>query len=393
MSRNKGLFAVYVAMYFVVTMQGFVFTGIIDQVAIELELSEAAVGMFSSFYACGAAVGVPLAMLVFNRFERSRTMKSMLLLSIISTALFALTGSYPLMLALRFLIGLTTNSYNVLATAMAVALYPPEQQGRAMAFYISGASMSLVAGTPLVRLLLPHVHWRMIFFALAVLMLLALLYFLKAVGPVTPSEKDRTRKASSLHYFRRPAVPVTLLFTFLMFVGCGSFQTYITPYMLHLFPQLEPTMSLFLFVWGLASFLGNLSGGWVADRIGYGRAMLLGALLQTASITGVILSSRTAWLSALSAIFWLFWIWFTGLQVNTGIMQATGNSSDLIFSLKGSMLQLGSAVGATIAASSMTRSGVRSITRITLVTSLAIVLLQALYLFFSGQLKPGATGR
>ncbi|MDI9469178.1 MAG: MFS transporter [Bacillota bacterium] len=393
MSKNKPLFAVYVMMYFVVTMQGFVFTGIIDQVALELDLSEAAVGMFSSLYGYGAAIGVPLAMLVFSRIERSRSMKAMLLITLLATAAFAVTDIYPLLLALRFLIGLTSNSYNVLATAMAIGLFPSEKQGRAMAFYISGASMSLVVGTPLVRLMLPYIHWRTIFLILAGIMLFALLYFLKKVRPTAQVTKHQTPRPSSLHYFKHSAVPIILIFTFIMFVGSGSFQTYITVYMLHLFPQMEPLMSLFLFAWGLASFFGNLTGGWISDSIGYKRAMLLGALMQTASIVGVILSPNTAWLSALCAITWLFWQWFTGLQINTGIIRATNNSSDLIFSLKGSMLQLGSAVGATIAATSMTLHGVRSITRIILVTCITITFLQALFLFFSGQLKPDDTGR
>jgi DHA1 family putative efflux transporter-like MFS transporter len=161
-----------------------------------------------------------------------------------------------------------------------------------------------------------------------------------------------------------------------MFVGYGAFNTYVMPYLLHLFPSIEAVMSLILVFLGIACFTGNLIGGHVSDRIGYVQSMLLGAALQMASMLLILLFQPVKWLSVLFASLWLMSVWFTGLQLNTGIAQVTQNKSSFMISINSSMIQLGSAIGSSLAAIVISQSEIQYIVYITLLTSLVIILIQ-----------------
>ena len=135
-------------------------------------------------------------------------------------------------------------------------------------------------------------------------------------------------------------------------------------------------MSLVLLLLGIASFTGNLIGGHVSDRIGYAKSMSLGAVLQTALMLLILVFQPAKWWSVLFVIFWLMSTWFTGLQLNTGIAQATRNQSSFMISVNSSLIQLGGAIGSSLAAIVISVGGIRNIVLITLAASFGITLIQ-----------------
>lgn len=99
-------------------------------------------------------------------------------------------------------------------------------------------------------------------------------------------------------------------------------------------------MSFILVLLGIASFTGNLIGGFVPDRIGYSKSMLLGAVLQMVFMLFIFVFQPVKWLDVLFVILWLMSAWFTGLQLNTGIAQVTKNKSSFMISINSSAIQL-----------------------------------------------------
>jgi len=104
--------------------------------------------------------------------------------------------------------------------------------------------------------------------------------------------------------------------------------------------------------------------------------MMLGAVLQTAAMLLILVFQPSKWLSVLFIIIWLMSAWFTGLQLNTGIAQVTDNKSSFMLSINGSLIQLGGAFGASLAAVVINLTGIQSIVFVTLLTSLALILIQ-----------------
>ena len=375
MKKPNTMLLVFSAMSFVLAMTAFVFSGILDKVAVSLGISVAQSGLLNTMYSYGAAFGVPITLILFRKVERSRMLKLMLFATILTTFALIYAQNFVQLLIVRLLMGISANSYGVLAISTILALSPKDRQGRSLAFYIMGSSLALVIGIPLTRALSSILDWRSIFWILNAMMLLSLAYFLKYL-PKADHEATKLDLKNELQFFKDGKTLLLLAYTFAMFMGYNAFYTYATPYLLLLFPSIEPLMSLILVGLGLASFTGNLIGGHVSDAIGYAKSMMLGAVLQTAAMLLILVFQPSKWLSVLFIIVWLMSAWFTGLQLNTGIAQVTENKSSFMLSINGSLIQLGGAFGASLAAIVINLSGIQSIAFIALLTSLALVLIQ-----------------
>lgn len=375
MKKTNITLMVFTLMSFVLVMTSSTFSGILDIVADSLNISVADSGLLNTMYSYGAAFGMPITLIMFRKIERVRMLKIMLMITILMTVALVYAQSFGQLLAIRLIMGIAANSYGVLAISMVVSLSSRERQGRSMAFYLAGSAMALVVGIPLTRVLSAVFEWRTVFWILGIIMILSLIYFAIFL-PEGDHSSTKLELKKELQYFKDLRVLLIIAFTLFMFIGYNAFYTYITPYLLLLYPSLEAAMSVILILLGVASFIGNLLGGYVSDHIGYAKSMLLGAVIQTALILLILVFQPVQWFSVLLAILWIMSGWFTGLQLNTGIAQVTENKSSFMISINSSSLQLGSAIGSGLAAVVINLSGIQNIIIITLLASIIILLLQ-----------------
>lgn len=377
MKKTSFILVVFCLMSFVLAMTAFVFGGILDQVALSLNISIVKSGLLNTMYAYGAAFGVPMTLIVFRKIERSKLLKVMLAITIVMSIALVTVQNFPQMLLVRLIMGISANSYGVLAIATVVAMTPKEKQGRAMSFLIMGASLALVIGIPLTRALSSVLEWRSIFVILTILMVFSLIMVILFL-PKGDHESTLIKLKNELRFFKDGKTLLVIIYTFTMFIGYNAFYTYVTPYLLLLFPTIEPLMSFVLLAFGIASFIGNLIGGHVADLIGYRKSMMLGAVLQLIFAGLIFLTQPFMWLSIVMIVLWLASAWFTGLQLNTGIAQVTHNQSSFMISINSSAIQLGGALGASVSAVVITQTGIENIAYIMLIAGVVLTLIQFL---------------
>lgn len=377
MKKTSLTLLVFTLMNFVLAMTAFVFNGILDKVAVSLNISVANSGLLNTMYAYGAAFGVPITLIVFRKIERTRLLKMMLFITILTTLALVFTQNLTQLLLIRLVMGISANSYGILAISMVVALATAENQGRSLAFLIAGNSLALVIGIPLTRVLSSILDWRSIFWMLNIIMSLSLVYFVMFLQR-GDHESTKLDIKNELNFFKDGKTLLVIAYSLVMFVGYGAFYTYVTPYLLLLFPSIETSMSIILLLMGISSFIGNWIGGYISDRIGYARSLLIGAGLQAATILLIFVSRPVEWLSVLFSILWLMSAWFTGLQLNTGIAQVTQNKSSFMISINMSAIQLGGAIGSSLAAAVITLNRIHNIVLIPLLTGLVMILIQSI---------------
>ena len=376
MKKSQLTLIVFMLMNFVIGMSAMVFGGILDQVAISLNVSVALTGLLATSFSIGAAIGVPIILIVFAQANRKRLMFILLSLSLLSNIATILAPNFVLLLVARTLMGITINGYGVMAISTVTSLAEKDRQGRSLAFLIMGNALAMLVGIPLARALSGILDWRGIFWILNLLTFLAFVYF----ALVIPNPKEEAAKMSILdqfEYLKSIKVWTLLIFTLVMFSGYAALNTFVTPFLLDRFPGLNPIMSLVLVGLGLASFIGNNIGGHLSDRIGYSKSMLVGAILQALNILMVIVLRNYTLFNILFIIFWIMSAWITGLQLNLGIMQETHHDARFIISLTGTSIQMGSAIGSSIAALIVANFGIQSIVYFTLGTALFTVIIQS----------------
>ncbi len=72
---------------------------------------------------------------------------------------------------------------------------------------------------------------------------------------------------------------------------------------------------------------------------------------------------------------WMINGWFIGLQINTAITIVTQNKSSLMISLNSSGIQLGQALGTSIAAMIITKANISFIVLLSTVTSIIVFII------------------
>lgn len=97
---------VFSAMNFVISMAASVFGGILDQIALSLDITVASAGLLNTMYLYGAAFGVPITLIIFRKINRVRLLKAMLIISILATVALVTVKSFEALLILRLIMAL-----------------------------------------------------------------------------------------------------------------------------------------------------------------------------------------------------------------------------------------------------------------------------------------------
>jgi predicted MFS family arabinose efflux permease len=375
--KNKLTLYIFTLMNFVIMMTASLFNGILDKVAVDLNVSVALSGLLNSAYAFGAAIGVPLILILFFNINRKHMIISLLSLTFISIIGLIYAPNFIVLLIFRTLMGIVANGYGVLAMSTVISLSEKGKQGRSLAFLLMGNALALVVGIPLTRVLYTILDWRSIFWILNTIIFIVILYF-QINLPLFAKKSEGSHILQELKHLKNPKVLFILLFTFSMFVGYSALYTYVTPFILYHFPVIESWMSILLIAIGLAAFTGNQIGGQMSDRFGYKKSMLIGASLQLICVSLIVLTRSWIWLNLISIVLWVMCAWMTGLQLNLGVMQETSHDANFIISLNGSSIQLSSAIGTSIAAIIITQFGLSQLVFLTLITITLSLIIQTI---------------
>lgn len=249
-------------------------TAVLGPMSRGLGVTESATGLLVSLWAAVVVVAsFPLVRLT-RRWPRPLVVAGSLVAFALAAALTALAPSYGVVLAARTLgaasVGLLWSTVN----AHVADLVPDRLLGRATSVVLGGATLGLVLGTPIGRLVADLAGWRASFALLAVASLAMAVLVLRLV-PAAPATEPGMTASGAAGSSLRPMVVITLLVA-LVLVGHYGAYTFIT--------RLAGPPALVLLVFGLASALGVVVAG-RADRTGL--AMVVATAVTAAAILAV----------------------------------------------------------------------------------------------------------
>jgi predicted MFS family arabinose efflux permease len=191
----------------------------------------------------------------------------------LSSALTALAPTFQTAVGARVLGAAAVGLLWATTNAHVADLVPDRLLGRAIAVVLGGATLGMVVGTPLARLVADAAGWRAAFWALAALSLLAAaavrLVVARAAAPggVTGTAGDPAGTGAVGRKGLGRLLTVTGLVA-LVLVGHYGAYTYITRLAEAPAQALPGGMSTLLLVFGLASAVGVALAGRLGDRSG-----------------------------------------------------------------------------------------------------------------------------
>jgi DHA1 family inner membrane transport protein len=307
----------------------------------ELAIDEPTAGHVISAYALGVVLGAPVIAVLAARLSRKTLLVGLMVMFAIGNGLSALAPTYGWMLVFRFLSGVPHGAYFGVAALMAVSLVAPSKRAQAVSMMMLGLSLATIVGVPMANGIGLLIGWRWGFALVSVLAVITV-----ALVATLAQGGDRQRGASPLRELSalgRGQVWLTLGIGAIGFGGMFCVYTYLASTLLEVTGVSEALVPLVLAAFGVGLTLGNLVGGWAADRMPtFAPALLLSwsaaSLLLFPSMTG------DPWLIT-GAVFLVGIGGGLGPMLQTRLMDVAGDAQTLAAALNHSAFNVANALG------------------------------------------------
>ena len=244
----------------------FVIMGLLLDVSADLGVSIPAAGLLISGYALGVVIGAPLLGAIAGKWSRKTLLMSLMVVFTIGNLACALAPDYWTLMAARVLTAFAHASFFGVGSVVATSLVAPNKKASAIAVMFTGLTVANILGVPFGTWLGQAYGWRSTFLAVTLIGIVAI----AVIALLVPKDRAADNRAESsqgaLAVLGRRAVVLGLLTTVLSWVGVFAGFTYIAPILTEITGFSEAAVSPILLVFGGGLVVGNLLGGWLADR-------------------------------------------------------------------------------------------------------------------------------
>ncbi|MCR8845017.1 MFS transporter [Paenibacillus sp. SC116] len=332
---------------FVVGTVELIVGGILELIAADLNVSVSAAGHFITVFSIAFAVSAPILMNVTAKMDRKKLYVISLFVFMIANLIVAMSSSYNVILAARALSAMSGSIIIVLSIMMASQLVTPSHKARAIGTIFMGISGSLVLGVPLGMVLGNAYGWRAPFYFIALLSAIAMLCIQLLMEKTAPNPVIPLRK--QLASLKDSKIVSGQLISFLLLTGHLTLYAYFAPYVQSIFNVSASAMSIIYFLFGIAAVSGGGIGGWIADRIGTHKALLIIVPSFALSMFVLPLAAQVSLYVFLAVVMiWSALSWAISPAQQTYLMQSAPETADIQLSLNTSIMHLGIACGSFV---------------------------------------------
>ena len=321
----------------------FVIMGLLPGVAENLHVSIPSAGWLISGYALGVAIGAPVMALLTARLPRKRTLLLLTLIFIAGNLLCATASDYHLLMVARIVTALCHGAFFGIGAVVAASLVAPGRQASAVALMFTGLTLANVLGVPLGTWFGQLYGWRSTFWAVSGIGVLAFIGLILSL-PVNRDEKP-VNLVSEIAALNNGRLWLSLLMTVCFAAAMFALFSYIAPLLLQVTGLSESGLSWTLFLVGAGLTLGNIFGGWLADRK-LSFSLLLSFTLMALFSLLFRWTSGGFWLAEITLFIWALATFSTVPALQINVVRHGKEAPHLVSTLNISAFNLGNAIGA-----------------------------------------------
>jgi DHA1 family inner membrane transport protein len=324
----------------------FVIAGLLPHLAREFEISVADAGLAITIFAVSMIVGTPTMILMTLRLPRRLTLTLALAAFALGHVTVAISTSFEMLLAARFLTALATGAFWSVGLFVAAQAAGPAATARALGLVLSGGMLANVVGVPLGSFSGQVFGWRSTFWAIAVLALLVAVLFARLVpadrpGPEAPSMR------TELAVLRNGRLWLTLATCAMVTGAVLSIYSFISPVLTERAGLPETTVPLALMAFGLAAFAGTLIGGRLGDTHPFALPHATAGLTLIAALGMLVFSTEPVLLLGMFALLGLVGFSSNGVLIALAV-RFGGEGPTLAAAMPTSIFNVGIAVGTLV---------------------------------------------
>lgn len=346
---RKPLLALAVAAFGIGTTE-FIIMGLLPDLARDFHVSIPKAGTLVSAYALAVTIGSPLLVLALAKVDRKRALILLMLLFVVGNSACAFAPTFGLLLTARILTALMHGSFFGIGSIVAANVVPREQRAQAVAIMFSGLTLANVLGVPAGTALGQAYGWRMAFWAIVPIGLIAAV----AVWRMVPHQHaEPVHVMHELRSVARKEVLVVLSTSVLSSTAMFCILTYIAPILENVTHVSPHGVTLVLVAFGVAITVGNLLGGIMADRHGI-FAVIFGFLILVVLFLLFPLAEQRVGTCVAAIMVWGALHFAMGAPLQTRVVDQAEGAQNLASTLNQGAFNLGNALGATLGAGVLT---------------------------------------
>ncbi|MFF4845204.1 MFS transporter [Streptomyces collinus] len=324
----------------------FVVAGILPDIALDLGAGVSHAGLLITAFAVGMIVGGPTMALATLRLPQRLTLVLALAVFAAGHVVAAVTGSFTVVLAARFVTALATGAFWAVGFVIATGAAGQANATRAVSVMMGGLTLANVVGVPAGSLVGRVIGWRGLFLALAVLAVLAAV----VIGRFVPRTQRRAQVSArgEIRALRQGRLWLALAAAVLIMGGVLATYTYIAPLLTVRAGVPADAVPLVLVAFGAGALGGTAIGGRLGDRRPMATTIPAAATTTLALFALVPLSTTPA--AAVALVFLMALAGFTINPVVTALaVRSAGDAPTLASALTTSAYNTGIAAGSALA--------------------------------------------
>ncbi|WDQ30731.1 MFS transporter [Paenibacillus marchantiae] len=320
--------------------------GILPQIADYFHVSVSKAGLLVSLFALAVAIAGPTMPLLFSGINRKTVMLLVLGIFVVCNIISIFAPTFTVALVARIIPGFFHPIYCSLALTVAATSVSCEEAPKAVSKVMLGVTAGMVLGVPITNYIAngTSVEMAMVFFAIVnALAFLGTWIFIPSM-PV----KEKLAYGTQLGILKRGITWLAIAAVILMASAPASVNSYIAEYLGSITHISGKTLSIVLFIYGLASLVGNVVGGRLLSKNTRKTVILFPVVLGivyllsfwTGTSTGPMILTVILWgvCYAISNLIGQYWI-------TSAAPEAPDFSNGLFLSCGNLGITLGTAVG------------------------------------------------
>jgi predicted MFS family arabinose efflux permease len=317
--------------------------GLLTPVGSALDVSEGTAGLMVTVPGLVAAVSAPVVTVATGRIDRRIVLAVLIGLVGAANVASAFATSFVVVLAARFLIGISVGGFWSIAGGIALRLVPEKHVPRATAVIFGGVETASVLGVPTGTIIGDLSGWRTAFGVVGILGLtsLACMVFLM---PKVPAEQSITFGDLPKVFKGHSGVRAGITITFLVITGHFLAYTFVRPVLQD--DGIDDNMiGALLLTFGVAGICGNfIAGALIAKRLRQ-TVLAISLVLTLAMVLLALVDTGTVTAGAL-LILWGLGYGAVPVTFQTWILDAAPDATEAASSLYVSAFNLSIALGA-----------------------------------------------
>lgn len=277
--------------------------GLLTPMARDLGITEGTAGQVVTATASVGAVTALLSNVLIGKLNRKTVLVGLSALAIGSNILASVAADFWLLLLGRAWLGIALSGFWALSVAVVARLVGANSTGRGMAIVTLGVSLATIAAPSMGALISDWVGWRVAMSMTAGLAIIAMLLQIFSLPSLPASTSNSLSDVFRLT--RRRSVQLGMLAILLLMTGHFAGSVYVRPFLEQVTLLDTTPIALALLGFGVASVIGNVLGGRMADTSIRLALIVTAALMAFATIALVVWGVHSGAAFALVALWGL----------------------------------------------------------------------------------------